>query len=104
MGAYFDEQETLNSYYNIFKQILENYVIPYMFYTDRRTVFDYKKKVDKDISRNTLTQFGYACKQLGVDLKVTSVPQAKGRIERLFGTLQSRLPIEPRSKLTTFLR
>lgn len=94
VGAFFDEQETLNGYYNIFKQILENYGIPYMFYTDRRTVFDYKRKGSNDISKNTLTQFGYACKQLGVDLKVTSVAQAKGRVERLFGTLQSRLPIE----------
>lgn len=98
VGAYFDTQETLNGYYNVFHQILTDYGIPYMFYTDRRTVFDYKRlnNSEKDLSKNTLTQFGYACKQLGVDLKVTSVPQAKGRIERLFGTLQSRLPIEMR--------
>lgn len=96
VGAYFDEQETLNGYYNVFKQILETYGIPYMFYTDRRTIFEYKKTNSKDLEKNTLTQFGYACQQLGVELKVTSVPQAKGRIERLFGTLQSRLPIELR--------
>lgn len=96
VGAYFDEQETLRGYYNVFNQILQTYGIPYMFYTDRRTVFDYKKINSKDITKNTLTQFGYACKQLGVELKVTSVAQAKGRIERLFGTLQSRLPIELR--------
>lgn len=96
VGAYFDTQETLNGYYNVFHQILTDYGIPYMFYTDRRTVFEYKKSEEKDISKNTLTQFGYACKQLGVELKLTSVPQAKGRVERLFGTLQSRLPIELR--------
>jgi transposase len=98
VAAYFDKQETLNGYYQIFKQVLENYGIPYMFYTDRRTVFEYKKLADKEkkIEKNTLTQFGYACKQLGVELKVTSVPQAKGRVERLFETLQSRLPIELR--------
>lgn len=98
VGAYFDTQETLNGYYNVFHQILTEYGIPYMFYTDRRTVFDYKRLSEekKDVSKNTLTQFGYACKQLGVELKVTSVPQAKGRVERLFGTLQSRLPIELR--------
>lgn len=94
VGAFFDKQETLFGYYNVFKQVLEEYGIPYMFYTDRRTVFDYKKSNSKDVSKNTLTQFGYACKQLGVELKVTSIAQAKGRIERLFGTLQSRLPIE----------
>lgn len=96
VGAYFDTQETLNGYYNVFEQILTDYGIPYMFYTDRRTVFEYKRSGEKEISKNTLTQFGYACKQLGVELITTSIPQAKGRVERLFGTLQSRLPIELR--------
>lgn len=41
VGAYFDYQETLNGYYNILNQILINYGIPYMFFTDRRTVFEY---------------------------------------------------------------
>lgn len=96
VGAYFDEQETLNGYYHVFKQILEDYGIPYMFYTDRRTVFEYKKKNSSDTEKDTFTQFSYACKQLGVELKTTSIPQAKGRVERLFNTLQSRLPIEMR--------
>lgn len=96
VGAFFAKQETLYGYYQVFRQILENYGIPYMFYTDRRTVFEYKKKNSSDTEKDTFTQFSYACKQLGVELKTTSVPQAKGRIERLFGTLQSRLPIEMR--------
>jgi len=95
-GAYFDRQETLNGYYHVFSQILTNYGIPYMFYTDRRTVFEYKRKNSPDISEDTLTQFAYACKQLGVDIKTTSIAQAKGRVERLFETLQSRLPVEMR--------
>lgn len=96
VGAYFDKEETLNGYYNIFHQILTNYGIPYMFYTDRRTVFEYKRKNSPSIEEDTFTQFGYACKQLGVEIKTTSIPQAKGRVERLFETLQSRLPIELR--------
>lgn len=96
VGAYFDAQETLNGYYNVFKQILTEYGIPYMFYTDRRTIFEYRQKNSPSPDNDTFTQFGYACKQLGVDLKTTSIPQAKGRVERLFGTLQSRLPIELR--------
>lgn len=40
------------------------------------------------------TQFGYACHQLGIELRTTSIPQAKGRIERMFQTLQSRLILE----------
>jgi transposase len=93
VGAYFDDQETLNGYYHVFHQILTTHGVPAMFYTDRRTVFDYKKKNTKKIENDTLTQFGYACHQLGVDLKVTSIAQAKGRVERAFQTLQQRLPI-----------
>lgn len=96
VGAYLDTQETLHGYYQVFRQILTTYGIPYLFYTDRRTVFEYKQKHAPSLEHATFTQFGYACKQLGVDLKTTSVPQAKGRIERLFATLQSRLPIELR--------
>lgn len=96
LGAYFDTQETLNGYYNVFHQILNTHGVPAMFYTDRRTVFDYQRKNTKKIENDTLTQFGYACHQLGVDLKVTSVAQAKGRVERAFQTLQQRLPIAMR--------
>lgn len=93
VGAYFDKEETLNGYYNVLYQILINYGIPYKFLTDNRTVFNYmslnpdKRTSDKDV----LTQYGYACQQLGIDLKTTSVSQAKGLIERTNGTFQGRL-------------
>lgn len=95
-GGWFDFQETLNGYYHVFKQILTDYGIPYKFFTDRRTVFTYKKKDAPSDDEDTYTQFAYACKQLGVELQSSSVPQAKGRVERLNQTLQSRLPIELR--------
>ena len=93
VGAHFDKQETLNGYYHVFYQILTNYGIPYKFLTDNRTVFNYmslnpdKRTSDKDV----LTQYGYACKQLGIELETTSVSQAKGLIERTNGTFQGRL-------------
>ncbi|MGN1147992.1 MAG: ISNCY family transposase [Lachnospiraceae bacterium] len=95
-GAWFDEQETLSGYYHVFHEILVNYGIPYRFFTDRRTVFTYQKKNSSSIEEDTYTQFAYACKQLGVEIDVSSVPQAKGRVERMFETLQSRLPVELR--------
>ena len=95
-GAYFDEQETLNGYYHLYSQILHKYGIPYKFFTDRRTVFTYKRKKAPDIGEDTCTQFAYACKQLGTQIEYSSVPQAKGRVERMFETLQSRLPVELR--------
>ena len=93
VGAWFDYQETLNGYYHVLYQILTDYGIPYKFLTDNRTVFNYmslnpdKRTSDKDV----LTQYGYACKQLGIDLETTSVSQAKGLIERTNGTFQGRL-------------
>ena len=93
VGACFDKQETLNGYYHVLYQILTNYGIPYKFFTDNRTVFNYmslnpdKRTSDKDV----LTQYGYACKQLGIDLETSSVSQSKGLIERTNGTFQGRL-------------
>lgn len=93
VGAWFDKQETLNGYYHVFHQILTKYGIPYKFFTDNRTVFNYislnpdKRTSDKDV----LTQYGYACKQLGIGLETSSISQAKGLIERTNGTFQGRL-------------
>ena len=95
-GAYFDHQETLKGYYNVFFEILTGYGIPYMFYTDRRTIFEYKRKARAMDHDDTFTQFAYACHQLGTEIKTTSVAQAKGRVERVNQTLQSRLPVELR--------
>ena len=98
VGAWFDYQETLNGYYHVLYQILTNYGIPYKFFTDNRTVFNYmslnpdKRTSEKDV----LTQYGYACKQLGIALETSSVSQAKGLIERTNGTFQGRLVQELR--------
>lgn len=98
VGGYFAKQETLKAYYHVFKQILENYGIPVLFKTDNRTVFNYESlsKDKKTASKDVLTQFGYACKQLGVVLETTSVSQAKGTIERANSTFQGRLVQELR--------
>lgn len=93
VGAWFDDQETLKGYYNVFYQILKNYGIPYGFFTDNRTIFNYiKLNPDKKTSDcDVFTQFAYACKQLGVGLETSSVSQAKGLVERINETFQGRL-------------
>ena len=91
VAAYFDNQETLNGYYNVYHQILTKYGIPYMFKTDKRTVFEYNKKGTTSDEDNTFTQFAYACSQLGTNIECSSVPEFKPRIERLFLSFQSRL-------------
>lgn len=96
VGGYFDWQETLKGYYYTEYQILRNYGIPYGYLTDNRTVFNYESLKNKRPEKDVLTQFGYACKQLGIELETTSIPQEKSRIERLNETVQSRLPVELR--------
>ncbi len=102
LALFFDKQETLYGYYNISKQILMHYGIPYKFKTDKRTVFEYKKKGSSLLEEDTFTQFAYACSQLGIKLETSSVPEFKPRIERAFQTLQQRLPQELRlANITT---
>ncbi len=91
VAAYFDIQETLNGYYNIYYQILVKYGIPYLFKADKRTVFEYNKKGTTSDEDNTFTQFAYACKQLGTNIETSSTPEFKPRIERLFESFQLRL-------------
>ena len=91
VAAYFDNQETLNGYYNIYYQILTKYGIPYLLKTDKRTVFEYNKKGTTSDEDNTFTQFAYACSQLGTSIETSSIPEFKPRIERLFESFQLRL-------------
>ena len=74
--------------------------IPQTVYSDNHTIFRSPKTgkltVDELIAGKTvhLTQFGRSMHELGIDLIFAKTPQAKGRIERLWATLQSRLPVE----------
>ena len=104
VGGFFDWQETLHGYYQVLYQILVNYGIPNKLRTDNRTVFNYQSlnKEKRTSEKDVLTQFGYACKQLGVSIETTSVSQAKGLIERDNGTFQDRLVNELRlNNITT---
>lgn len=92
LALYFDTQETLNGYYHLFYDILTKYGIPAKFLTDNRTVFYYNRLKNPKPENDTLTQFSYACKVLGTVIETSSIPQVKGRVERLFNTLLGRLP------------
>ncbi|MFR7571629.1 MAG: hypothetical protein ACLUVM_02330 [Blautia faecis] len=83
--------------YHVFHQILTTYGIPYKFFTDRRTVFTYKKKNSPSIDEDTYTQFAYACKQLGVELGSSSVPQCK----RTCRTPEPDATVAPASRVET---
>jgi transposase len=98
LGAHFEEHETLHGYYMVFAQILGLYGVPEEFYTDRRTVFCTKGTADARLEKDAGTQFRLAAHRLGVlEIHTSSVPQAKGRVERAFQTFQDRLISEMRT-------
>ncbi len=76
--------------------------IPVSFYSDRHNIFVSPDKdkltIEEELSGKTvaLTQFGRALEELGINHIRAHSPQAKGRVERLWGTLQARLTIELR--------
>ena len=95
-GLYLTENECLQGYFEITRQTVTNYGTPLSMYSDRHTIFRSPltdKKAEAGEEAN-LTQFGRALAELGVNIIHAHSPQAKGRIERLWDTLQSRLPVE----------
>jgi hypothetical protein len=86
----------------VFAQILRSYGVPEEFYTDRRTVFCTKKTASTRLEKDAGTQFRLAAHRLGaLEIHVSSIPQAKGRVERAFQTFQDRLISEMRSAKIT---
>lgn len=67
-------------------------------YTDRASHFFITDKAGKRVDRANLTQVGRALSELGISHIASYSPQARGRAERLFSTLQGRLPQELRLK------
>ena len=78
---------------SLLKQYTEEYGLPMSIYSDKHTTY---KSTDKN--KEALSQFGRALEELGIELIHANTPQAKGRIERSFRTLQDRLVKEMRLK------
>jgi len=82
-----------------FKRYLKRYGLPQRIYTDRHTTYKSPKKPtieDELANREPQSQFERALDELGVDFIHANSPEAKGRIERVFRTLQDRLVKELR--------
>lgn len=94
------EHECLLGYLEITRQMLTNYGTPLVIYSDKYSVFfpakNQKVTVEEELEgkRNPTTQFGRIMDALGITLIPASTSQAKGRIERLWETLQDRLTTE----------
>ena len=82
------------------KGYIKQHGIPKSIYLDRHSTYKTNKKYSYTDwpfrDKQELTQFGRACQQLGIELIYANSPQAKGRVERVFETLQDRLTKELR--------
>ncbi len=84
-----------------FKRYIKKYGIPMSIYFDKHTTYKSTAEptIQEEISgQEPLSEFGRALEELGVKRIYAHSPQAKGRIERLFKTLQDRLIKEMRLK------
>lgn len=100
VGAVFRPTEDLEGYFEMLRQILTDYGVPLAIYSDRHTIFrssnEDKLTLEDELAgkKAPLTQFGRALNELGIEHIKARSPQAKGRIERLWQTLQDRLVVE----------
>jgi hypothetical protein len=97
--GFFSAQETTEAAMRLLWRWIELYGIPVSIYVDKKTVYVVDEKVRlaaKDEGREVFTQFGRACRKLGIRIIIANSPQAKGRIERGHRVYQDRLVKELR--------
>jgi len=97
--ARFSEEETTQAAYLVFADYVRRYGRPAALYVDRDSI--YRTEREPEISeqlraQQPMTQFARAMQMLDVQLIFAYSPQAKGRVERVHGTLQDRLIKEMR--------
>jgi transposase InsO family protein len=90
-----EEEGTMSSFQGLAETIARHGLFR-AFYTDRGSHYFYTPKVDGPVDKKRLTQVGRALMQLGITHIPAYSPQARGRMERAFGTIQGRLPQELR--------
>lgn len=100
-AARFRLQEDAQGYLLVLRDILHTSGSPLAIYRDRHGIFERRERepwtVAEELAGDRVsTQVGRALAELGIQSIPASSPQAKGRIERLWGTFQDRLVIELR--------
>src|SRR5271163_3930198 len=85
----FVTSESAFDYFRATRAYLEAHGKPVAFYSDKHGIFRVNRK--EAAGGDGMTQFGRALLALNIDIICANSPQAKGRIERAFGTLQDRL-------------
>jgi len=95
----FREQEDDAGYLELLRGISRSHGLPLAVYTDRHTIFQSPKRatLEQELAgERPRSQFGRVMDELGIQMIAAHSPQAKGRVERLLGTLQDRLVKELR--------
>ena len=97
----FRDQEDAQGYTLLLRQIIASYGIPEALYHDGHGIFERSKREAESLEEQLMgrrkpTQFGRIMEELGIISITSCSPQAKGRIERLWGTFQDRLKSELR--------
>jgi len=102
--AVFREQEDDAGYFKLLWAISRSHGLPMAVYTDRHTIFRSPKQATLEqqlAGQRPRSQFQRAMDELGIQVICAHSPQAKGRVERLLGTLQDRLVKELREAHVT---
>ena len=99
--ALFRNQEDAQGYFLLLRQIVTSHGIPMALYRDRHGIFERSKREPELLEeqlegKRRPTQFGRLLEELGVTSIPSYSPEARGRIERLWGTFQDRLVSELR--------
>ncbi len=88
--AKFNEHEGVKPTFDFWREYIEKNGKPYSIYIDKFSTYSMNHKLAKE-NPDTLTQFERAMKELNIAVIHAHSPQAKGRVENLFKTLQDRL-------------
>jgi transposase len=90
-----EEEGTASSFLGL-AEVISKHGLFSSFYTDRGSHYFHTPKAGGKVAKDQPTQVGRALRQLGIEHIPSYSPEARGRMERLFGTLQGRLPQELR--------
>lgn len=86
------EEEGTASTFRALREVIAKHGLFCALYTDRGSHYFHTPKAGEKVSRTQQTQVGRALGHLGIEHIAAYSPEARGRSERMFGTLQGRLP------------
>ena len=97
-SAFFVDEEGTMSTFRALYDVIAKHGLFCSLYVDRGSHYWHTPQAGGKVDKSNPTQVGRALNQLGIELIAAYSPEARGRSERMFGTLQNRLPQELRLK------